>query len=178
MKPGFRARSRRASVLTILAIATLPTLSAQFVPATAASADGSVPKVRHLIGLGDIKSQQGGKLNVQGGALSFDGGPSQQAKIAVASIDDIALGSEVTQAGGKTGRVVKTAAMAAPFESGKVLTLLLRNKVDILTVVYRDDNGGIHSAIFAVPKGLAAGVRTQLISAGAHASPLVEEAKQ
>jgi hypothetical protein len=167
-----------ASVFTILAIATLPTLSAQFVPSTAALPDGSIPKVRHLIGLGDIKSDRSGKLNVKSGALSFDAGPSQRGTIAVPSIDDVVLGSEVTQAGGKAGRVVKTAAMAAPFESGKVLTLVLRNKVDILTIVYHDDNGAIHSAIFAVPRGLAAGVRTQLIAAGAHASPLVQEAKQ
>ena len=166
-----------ASIFTILAIATFPVLEAQFVPSTAPLPDGSIPKVRHLIGLGDIKSNQSGKLSVKDGALVFDAG-SSQAKIAVASIDDIILGSEVTQAGGKAGRVVKTAAIAAPFESGKALTLLLREKVDILTVVYHDDDGGIHSAILAVPKGLAAGLRTQLIAAGAHASTPVEEAKQ
>jgi hypothetical protein len=166
-----------ASIFTILAIATLPMLEAQFVPAVAALPDGSIPKVRYLIGLSDIKSNRSGTLSVKSGALLFDAGASQ-GKIAVPAIDDIILGSEVTQAGGKTGRVVKTAAIAAPFESGKVLTLLLRNKVDILTVVFHDDNGGIHSAIFAVPKGLAAGLRTQLIAAGAHASATVEEAKQ
>ena len=166
-----------ASVFTILAIAALPTLSAQFVPSTAALPDGSIPKVRHLIGLGDIKSQQSGKLNVKSGALSFDGGPAQRATIAASTIDDVVLGTETTQAGGKAGRVVKTAAIAAPFESGKALTILFRTKVDILTIIYHDDNGAIHSAIFAVPKGLAAGVRTQLIAAGAKASPL-EEAKQ
>jgi hypothetical protein len=167
-----------ARIFTILAIATLPTLSAQFVPSTAANPDGSIPKVRHLIGLGDIKSQQSGTLNVQSGALSFDSGPSQRATISVPLIDDVVLGTETTQAGGKTGRVVKTAAIAAPFESGKALTILLRNKVDILTVVYHDDNGALHSAIFAVPRGLAAGVRTQLVTAGARANPGVEEAKQ
>lgn len=166
-----------ASVFTILAIATLPTLSAQFVPSTSALPDGSIPKVRHLIGLGDIKSQHSGKLNVKNGALSFDGGPAQQATIAASTIDDVVLGTETTQAGGKAGRVVKTAAIAAPFESGKALTILFRTKVDILAIVYHDDNGALHSAIFAVPKGLAAGVRTQLIAAGAHASPLVEDAK-
>jgi hypothetical protein len=110
-------------------------------------------------------------------ALLFDTG-STQASIPVSSIDDIVLGSETTQAGGKTGRVVKTAAMAAPFESGKALTLLLRNKVDILTVVSHDEKGGIHSAIFAVPRGLADGVRTKLIAEGAHANPGVEEVKK
>ena len=165
-----------ASVFIIVAIATLPTLSAQFVPSTAALPDGSIPKVRHLIGLGDIKSQRSGKLNVKSGALAFDGGPGQQGTIAASTIDDVVLGTETTQAGGKAGRVVKTAAIAAPFESGKALTILFRTKVDILTVVYHDANGALHSAIFAVPKGLAAGVRTQLIAAGAKASPL-EEAK-
>jgi hypothetical protein len=168
---------KSTSVFTIFVAAALP-LAAQFVPATAANPDGSIPKVRHLIGLGDIKSQASGKLNVKDGALSFDAGKSQQGKIAAASIDDIVLGSEVTQAGGKAGRVVKTAAIAAPFESGKALTLLMRNRVDILTVVSHDENGALHSAIFAVPKGLAAGVRTQLIAAGAHAATPVEEAKQ
>jgi hypothetical protein len=125
-----------------------------------------------------MKANRSGELSVQSDGLSFDAGKSSQAKIAVPSIDDIFLGSEVTQSGGKTARVVKTAAIAAPYESGKVLTLLLRTKVDILTVVYHDDNGGLHSAIFAVPKGLAAGVRMQLIAAGAHASATVEEPKQ
>jgi hypothetical protein len=143
----------------------------------AAAQSPSIPRVRHIIGLSDVKSNRSGELSVQDGALLFNGG-TEQAKIAIPSIDDIFLGSETTQAGGKTARVVKTAAIAAPYESGKVLTLLLRTKVDILTVVYHDGNGGIHSAIFAVPRGEAAGVRTELIAAGAHASAEVQEAKQ
>ena len=173
MKPGSPARSARASVLTILAIATLPALAAQTSSATAPAADGSVAKVRCLIGMDDVKSQASGKLSVQSGALVFDTGKAQ-AKIPVSSIDDIYLGSESTQSGGKAGRVVKTAAIAAPFETGKVLSLLMLTKVDVLTIQYRDPNGGVHGAILATPKGQAAGVRTQLIAAGAHASPLPE----
>ena len=154
----------------ILACLALPLFAAQ--PPAA-----SVSHVRHIIGLSDIKSNRSGSLSVQDRALLFDAGYAK-AEIAIPSIDDIFLGSEVTQAGGKKGRIVKTAAIAAPYESGKVLTLLLRTKVDILTVVYHDEKGGIHSAIFAVPRGEAAGVRKQLIDAGAHASPDVEAAKQ
>jgi hypothetical protein len=172
MKPGSQARSARASVLTILAIATLPALAAQTSSATA-PADGSVRNVRHLIGLDNVKSQASGRLSVQSGALVFDTGKAQ-AKIPVSSIDDVYLGSESTQAGGTAGRVVKTAAIAAPFETGKVLSLLMLTKVDVLTIQYRDPNGGVHGAILATPKGQAAGVRTQLIAAGAHASPLPE----
>ncbi len=173
MKPGSTGRSTRACALTILAIATLPALAAQTSSATAPAADGSVAKVRCLIGLEDIKSQATGKLSVQSGALVFDTG-KEQAKVPVASIDDIFLGSESTQSGGKAGRVVKTVAIAAPFESGKVLSLMMLTKVDVLTVQYRDPNGGVHGAILATPKGTAAGIRTQLIAAGAHASPLPE----
>jgi hypothetical protein len=46
----------------------------------------------------------------------------------------------------------------------------MRTKVDVLTVAYHDANGAVHGAIFAIPKGLGARVRTQLIAAGAHAS--------
>jgi hypothetical protein len=163
--------------LIILAIAGWPVLVAQTSSAPAPAADGSVLKVRHLIGLGDVKSQDSGKLSVQDGALIFDTG-KLQAKVPVSSIDDIFLGSESTQSGGKAGRVVKTAAIAAPFESGKVLSLIMLTKVDVLTIQYRDSNGGVHGAILATPKGTAAGLRTQLIAAGAHASPLPDPPPQ
>ena len=167
----------RGSLLrsTAIAAAILGNLAAQTAPAPPQT--GSVTGVRHIIGLDDVKSQRTGSLSVQADALVFDGGTSHAA-VQVASIEDVFLGAEVTQAGGKTARVMKTAAIAAPYESGKVLTLLLRTKVDILTVVFHDANGGLHSAIFAVPKGKAAAVRTQLIAAGAHATALDEEAKQ
>ena len=96
----------------------------------------------------------------------------------ISSIDDIFLGAETTQSGGKTGRVVKTAAMAAPFESGKALTILMRTKVDILTVAFHDPDGALHGAIFALPKGQGETIRTQLIQAGAHASPAAKEVSE
>ena len=124
-----------------------------------------------------MKSQSGGKLSVQSDALLFDCRKSQ-AKVAISAIDDILLGSESTQSGGKTGKVFKAAAIAAPYEAGKVLSLLMWTKVDILTVLYRDENGGVHSAVFEVPQGQAAGIRTQLIAAGAHVTALAEEAEK
>ena len=96
----------------------------------------------------------------------------------VSSIDDIFIGTETTQSGGKTGRVVKTAAIAAPFESGKALTILMRTKVDILTVSFHDPDGAVHGAIFALPIGQAEPMRAQLIQAGAHASPAENEVSE
>ena len=159
----------------LLAVASVCSIIfAQSAPKAAAPATGVVPGVRHLIGLENIKSQAGGKLSVQNGALEFTAGKTE-AKVPASSIEDIFLGSETTQGGGKVGRVVKTASMAAPYESGKVLTLMLRTKVDILTVSYRDSSGALHAAILALPKDQGAGIRTQLIAAGAHTGPASEK---
>lgn len=128
------------------------------------------PNVRHVIGLDTVNRNATGKLTVENGALRFNTGKSE-GTVPVASIDDIFIGTEATQSGGKTGRVVKTAAIAAPYESGKVLTILMRTKVDILTVSFHDADGALHGAIFALPIGQAEMMREQLIKAGAHASP-------
>jgi hypothetical protein len=143
--------------------------------AAAASTDASI-LAHYVIGLENVKSQSGGKLSVQSDALLFDCHKSQ-AKVAISAIDDIILGSESTQAGGNAGRVFKAAAIAAPYEAGRVLSLLMWTRVDILTVLYRDEKGGVHSAVFEVPQGQAAGIRTQLIAAGAHTT-VVEQAQK
>jgi hypothetical protein len=131
------------------------------------------PAVRHLIGLEDIKRDAAGQLTVQNGALQFKGNKTE-AQIPVSTIDDIFIGAETNQGSGKTRRVVKTAAMAAPYGSGRVLSLVMRTKVDVLTVAYHGTDGGLHGAIFALPKGQADTVRDQLVQAGAHASPAAE----
>jgi len=150
-----------ALVAATFAPAQTPTSSA---PAPAAAAN---PDVRHVIGLDPIKRNATGKLTVKDGALEFNTGKTGN-KVPVSAIDDIFVGTETTQSGGKTGRVVKTAAMAAPFESGKALTILMRTKVDILTVSFHDPEGAVHGAIFALPIGQAAQLRAQLVQAGAH----------
>jgi hypothetical protein len=134
--------------------------------ASGTSGANSALVARHIIGLEKISSQKGGKLSVQDGAMKFDDG-KDTVQVPAASIDAIFVGSETTQSGGKVGRVVKTAAIAAPYSSGKVLTLLMRTKVDILTLSYHDAGGALHAAIFAVPIGQAADVRKQLVAAGA-----------
>jgi hypothetical protein len=140
-------------------------------PATTAAAN---PKVRHVIGLDTIKLNAVGQLTIQGAVLEFKSGAAQSS-VPVASIDDIFIGTEMTQSGGKTGTAVKTAAIAAPYGSGKALTIMMRSKVDILTVSFHDPDGAMHGAIFALPIGQAEQMRAQLIQAGAHASPSQEQ---
>jgi len=124
---------------------------------------------RNVIGLENVRRNSGGKLTVENGVMQFKAGATV-ARVPVASIDDVSVGSETTQAGGKAGTVARTAAIAAPYDSGAVLSLLMRTKVDILTVSYRDSGGGLHAAILALPKGQAPQERVQLIAAGAPAS--------
>jgi hypothetical protein len=138
-------------------------LLAQPAPAPGTALTG----VRHIIGLETVQSQKSGSLSVQNNALSFAAGESR-AEIPLASIDNIFVGSETTRSGGKPADVV---AIAAPYGSGRLFSLLLRTKVDMLTVVYHDANGGVHGTIFATPKGQAGGVQTQLHSADATGAP-------
>jgi hypothetical protein len=135
-------------------------------PAPAADAN---PNIRHIIGLDPVKRNATGTLIVKDGALEFKTGKTGN-KVAVSSIDDVFIGTEITQISGKTARVVKTAAIAAPYESGRALSILMRTKVDILTVSYHGPDGGLHGAIFALPVGQAEPMRAQLIQAGAHAT--------
>jgi hypothetical protein len=155
-----------ASALIVLIIAGGSTLPAQSLAGSGTTGATAPLVVRHIIGLENISSQKSGTLSVQNGAMQFSGG-KLVAKVPATSIDAIFVGTETTQAGGPVARVVKTASMAAPYESGKVLTLLMRTKVDILTISYRDTGGALHAAIFALPIGQGNDMRTKLVTAGA-----------
>jgi hypothetical protein len=57
--------------------------------------------------------------------------------------------------------------MAAPYGGGRFLSLF-RNKIDTLTVEYRDADGAFHGAIFMMPVGTAEEIKKELIAQGAH----------
>jgi hypothetical protein len=160
--------------LSAAGFAPAQTTTSNTTPKTPATANVNV---RHVVGLDTVKRNATGTLTVQGDALDFKNGNGEN-KVAIASIDDIFIGTETTQSGGKTGTAVKTAAIAAPYGSGKALTIMMRTKVDILTVSFHDPGGAMHGAIFALPIGQAEQMRAQLIQAGAHASPAEEKASE
>jgi hypothetical protein len=128
---------------------------------------GGKVNARHVVGLENIKRNLSGSLIVLDGELQFQAG-KMNANLPLASIDDISVGTEITQAGERAGTVAKTAAMAAPYDSGAALSILLRTTVDTLTVSNRDSGGGLHYAILALSKGQGEQQRAQLITAGAH----------
>lgn len=137
--------------------------------ATSLAADAA-PQVNHLLGLEDVKQNAKGKLTVNATGLDFQGAASH-ARVPIASIEDIFTGEDSHQTGGK---VMTLAKMGVPYGGGRVLSLITREKFDSLTVEYRDDNGGLHGALFTMPVGQARDIKKQLVAQGAKASIPVE----
>jgi hypothetical protein len=161
-----------------LSIFVLSILSGAALFAQEAAVKGMPLKVRCLMGLDTIKRNTSGMLTLQDEAMGFSAGQAK-ARVPVKSIEDIFSGAEMTQSGGAVGTLTK---IALPYGGGRALSLLLRSKIDILTLTYRDDNGGFHGAILTMPKGQGTLVRAQLVAGGAHAHeeppPPAQEKKQ
>jgi hypothetical protein len=155
----------RVTFLALFAIVAAPIIHAQ----TAQDTAGGTLHVRHVVGMENVKHDATGLLLIQSRELHFDAGRSRGA-ISISSIEDVYVGTETTEGGGKLGELARGAAMAAPYDSGAALTLLMIQKVDVLTVTYRDSDNGLHAAIFALPKNHADQFRADLISNGVHVS--------
>jgi hypothetical protein len=127
--------------------------------------------VKHVLGFGNIKPNAKGDLTVQGDALQFKTNKAK-AEVRIASVQDVFTEQDFKQViGGTTGTLAK---MAVPYGGGRVLSLF-QEKIDVLTVEYRDANGGLHGAIFTLPQGQAPPLKRQLVALGAHASIPPEE---
>jgi hypothetical protein len=165
LDPPIMSAKTRITFLALIAIISVPIIHAQNVQGVASEA----LHVRHVVGMQNAKHDATGILLIETKELHFDAGKSRGA-ISISSIEDVYVGSEITEGGGKLGELARGAAMAAPYDSGAAITLLMIQKVDVLTVTYRDSDQGLHAAIFAVPKNHAEKFRADLISSGAHVS--------
>jgi hypothetical protein len=116
-----------------------------------------------LTGLPGVKDNAKGTLTVESGKLHFSYG-KKSSEVNVASIEDVVTGEDTQAAVGKT---VSTLSMAAPYGSGRFLALF-RSKFDTLTLRYRDENGGLHGVIFALPTAGAEPIKKELLAQGAH----------
>jgi hypothetical protein len=119
-----------------------------------------------VIGLAGLKENTEGMLIVVNGTLRFVHAKGN-ADVAAASIEDVVTGKDSQRViGGTLGTV---ASIAAPYGTGSALPLL-RKKVDTLTIRYRDADGGLHGAIFTMPRGQADPIKKELVAQGAHTS--------
>jgi hypothetical protein len=133
-------------------------------------ANNTIPGVKCVIGLEDIKPGASGTLDLLPTGLEFTAG-KKKADIATSSIQDVFTGSESRQdVSGMGGTLVEA---AIPYGGGRVVSLF-SHKVDVLAVEYVDSNGGFHGAIFVLSAGKATNFKDQLVAHGAKVSSHVE----
>ena len=118
-----------------------------------------------VIGLVGVKQNTKGNLKVENGSLSFAHSKST-CEVPAASIQDVVTGADSQRVIGGT---VGTISRLAPYGGGTALSLL-RSKVDIITIQYRDSNGGLRGVIFTMPVGQAQLIKQALLAQGAHTS--------
>jgi hemolysin-activating ACP:hemolysin acyltransferase len=140
-------------------------LLAAAIAATAASPQqiSKAVKVVQLTGLPGMKENAKGILSVENGNLHFVHAKAIS-DVSASLIQDVVTGSDSQEAVGKTVGIIS---MAAPYGGGRFLSLF-RNKIDTLTVEYRDADGAFHGAIFTMPVGTAEEIKKELIVQGAH----------
>ena len=145
----------------VLSLGTFISVSpAQQLPAAPASIEAV-----QVIGLVGLKQNTKGNLKVENGSLTF-ASPKNICAVPAASIQDVVTGADSQRVIGGT---VGTLSRLAPYGGGTALSLL-RSKVDIITIQYRDPNGGLHGAIFTMPVGKAEFIKEALLAQGAHTS--------
>lgn len=163
-----RSRKRAALVagwMVVMAAAILAVIAA---PAAAQKVEtGSLePNVEHVMGFPGIKRGFQGVLSVQGDSLVM-AWIKTKSSIKIADIVDLYTGEDSQQVfRGVAGEVFK---VGTPYQGGRVLSLFSQD-TEILTVEFRDKDGGFHGAIFTFPKGKASDLKKQLVAAGAHTS--------
>jgi hypothetical protein len=156
------------SLLAVAALLLGPRtpLAGQQSGASSISAVSTIPDTTHVLGLENIKRGAKGRLAIASDTLRFDVGPAT-AEVSIASIQGVFTDQDSKQlVSGKKGTVAR---LAMPYGSGRVLSLFASEKIDFLTLEYRDSNGGLHGVIFTLPKGQAPPVKRQLVELGAHA---------
>jgi hypothetical protein len=122
----------------------------------------------HLMGWPNTKNDCKGTLSTQDKQLRFQQSGKSVAQVDIASVRHVFLGEENMQVGGVPMKIGKA---AAPYGAGRVVSLFAHKKYDMLTLEYVDSDGGVHGAIFQVPKGQGELVRSQLFALGASSRP-------
>jgi len=161
-------RGRAAFALGGMLVLASALLAIAAAPAAAQKVEtGAVePTVEHVLGFPGIKPGFKGVLSVEGDTLSM-AWIKTKSTIKISSILDLFTANDSQQAArGMVGGIMRA---GAPYGGGRVLSLF-SEATEVLTVEFRDENGGFHGAIFIFPKGKASDLKKQLVAAGAHTS--------
>jgi hypothetical protein len=154
-----------AILLLQLGPAAIHSRAQQAAAAQQTAAAPAAIKVVQLTGLAGVKSHTKGTVQVENGSLQFVYAKSKT-ELPVASIEDVVTGNDSQRAlHGTFGNLT----MLAPYGAGRFLGLF-RNKLDTLTLQYRDADGALHGTIFTMNVGQADPLKKLLVAQGAHTS--------
>jgi len=157
---GCFCRRTLISLWALLLCSSIGALAQSTAPALKANPQFSI-RATHLLGFPNTKNNCNGTLSVKDDVLRFEQDAKPAAEVKIASVQGVFLGSESKQVGGTPAKIGKA---AAPFGSGRVVSLFAHKKYDTLTVEYVDADGGVHGAIFQVKEGQAGHVRQELVT--------------
>jgi hypothetical protein len=174
----FRRLLQLASLLVsaagVVFVATAASAFSQKLATPQASPSTSIPHVKCVIGLENIKANTKGTLSMLPTGLEFATGKNK-VDISTASIQDIFTGQESRQdVSGPAGTLAKA---AIPYGGGRIVSLFSHN-VEVLTVEYVDSNGGFHGTVFVLAAGKATTFKEQLVAQGAKVTTHVQPPPQ
>jgi hypothetical protein len=127
-------------------------------PETPAASDDGIPKAIHMVGLPDAKPGIKGVLKLTPETIDFTS-DEIHALIAYKRITAVSIGSERTEGGGTTGKVVRRIPMMG---IGSVAGLASQKQADLLTIEFRDPHEGYHGAVFMLPTKTAADLQKEI----------------
>jgi hypothetical protein len=155
-------------------VATAALASSRQLATPQTSQSNSIPHVKCVIGLENIKPNTKGTLSLLPTGLEFATGKNK-VDISTASIQDIFTGQESRQdVSGPAGTLAKA---AIPYGGGRIVSLF-SHQVEVLTVEYVDSNGGFHGTVFVLSSGKATVLKDQLVAQGAKVTRHVEPPEQ
>jgi hypothetical protein len=155
-------------------VATAALASSRQLASSQAPQSTSIPHVKCVIGLENIKPNTKGTLSLLPTGLEFASGKNK-VDISTASIQDIFTGQESRQdVSGPAGTLAKA---AIPYGGGRIVSLF-SHQVEVLTVEYVDSNGGFHGTVFVLSSGNATVLKDKLVAQGAKVTPHVQPQEQ
>ncbi|HMG84183.1 MAG TPA: hypothetical protein VK574_00485 [Terracidiphilus sp.] len=162
---SFQVGHGLACLILLLSLCAGSTGQAQ--SGTQSPVPGAAIHVTHVLGFEGVRHNATGQLRIKGDAVQFQRDGSLTAQVKLSSIEDLFVEDEDKEVGGTAMMLGKT---AAPFGGGRVVSLFAHKKYDVLTVEYRDNNGGFHGAIFQLDKGQGQTFKKDLVANGTHIS--------
>lgn len=161
-------RSLILSMLVLLFITGVGTARAEN-PEVKSNDQPATFSARHVLGLPNTHENTRGSLEIEAGSLHFENKKEHEVTLlSILSIEAVILSQADKQVGGVPIMLGKA---AVPFGGGRVVSLFSHKKYDHIAIVYRDDNGGVHGAIFELPMGQGPKLRELLVAQGARIGP-------